>query len=146
MFLYDNGYHLGSHALGNKITMHEESVRMPMFVFGAGVTSRETTQALVSTLDLYLTLLELSGASKPLEPIMGSSLLPLLKDTGAPHYGTVFSECVGFASVSGVLAGWVNFNQLEVIVHEMPPQVNNDRNNAGTSGLCVTGGLRFQSK
>src|SRR5690606_25783806 len=32
IYLSDNGYFLGNHGLGNKITMHEESVRVPMFV------------------------------------------------------------------------------------------------------------------
>ena len=32
VYLSDNGYHLGNHGLGNKITMHEESVRVPMFI------------------------------------------------------------------------------------------------------------------
>ena len=51
VFLSDNGYHLGSHGLGNKITMHEESVRVPMFVAGASVSRRdERTAALVSSL------------------------------------------------------------------------------------------------
>ncbi|MCB1122037.1 MAG: sulfatase-like hydrolase/transferase [Verrucomicrobiae bacterium] len=37
IYLSDNGYHLGSHGLGNKITMHEESVRVPMFAVGPGI-------------------------------------------------------------------------------------------------------------
>ena len=95
IFLSDNGYHLGSHGLGNKITMHEESVRVPMFAFGAGIEPGKTTPALVSALDVYPTVLELAGAPEPPEPVMGKSLLPLFKDPGAAHRTTVFSECVG---------------------------------------------------
>lgn len=94
-FLSDNGYHLGSHGLGNKITMHEESVRVPMFAFGAGIAPGKTTRALVSAIDVYPTVLELAGAPKPPEPVMGKSLLPLFKNSRAPHHSTVFSECVG---------------------------------------------------
>jgi len=100
-FLSDNGYHLGSHGLGNKITMHEESVRVPMFAFGAGITPGKTTRALVSALDVYPTVLELAGAPKPPESSMGKSLLPLLKDSRAPHRFTVFSECVGVGGNPG---------------------------------------------
>ncbi len=100
-FLSDNGYHLGSHGLGNKITMHEESVRVPMFAFGVGIAPGRTTRALVSALDVYPTVLELSGATKPPKTIMGRSLLPLLKDSSAPHHGTVFSECVGVGGKLG---------------------------------------------
>jgi arylsulfatase A-like enzyme len=81
--------------------MHEESVRVPMFAFGAGIAPGKTTRALVSALDVYPTVLELAGAPKPPESIMGRSLLPLLKDSRAPHRGTVFSECVGVGGKPG---------------------------------------------
>jgi arylsulfatase A-like enzyme len=100
-FLSDNGYHLGSHGLGNKITMHEESVRVPCFAFGAGVSRGKESRALVSSLDIYPTLLELAGADAPPEPMMGKSLLPLLRETEAPHREVVFSECVGVKGKPG---------------------------------------------
>ena len=64
-YLSDNGYHLGSHGLGNKITMHEESVRVPMFAFGAGIKPGQKSRALVSALDVYRTLIELGGTVSP---------------------------------------------------------------------------------
>ena len=94
-YLSDNGYHLGSHGLGNKITMHEESVRVPMFAFGAGIEPGRRTRALVSSLDVYPTVLELTGAPAPPHPPMGRSLMPLIADPAAPHRDTVFAECVG---------------------------------------------------
>ena len=93
IYMSDNGYHLGSHGLGNKITMHEESVRVPMFAFGAGVTKGAKTKELISTLDWYPTLIELAGGSPP--ESMGKSLLPVLHDPKATHREVVFSECVG---------------------------------------------------
>ena len=89
-YLSDNGYHLGSHGLGNKITMHEESVRVPMFAFGAGIKPGQKTRALVSALDVYPTLIELAGAASPPQPLMGKSLLPLFKDP-LPRIATPFS-------------------------------------------------------
>lgn len=100
-YLSDNGYHLGSHGLGNKITMHEESVRVPMFAFGAGIKPGQKTSALVSALDVYPTLVELAGASAPPQSLMGKSLLPLLKDPSVPHRDTVFCECVGVGGTAG---------------------------------------------
>lgn len=100
-YLSDNGYHLGSHGLGNKITMHEESVRVPMFVFGAGIQSSQKSRALVSTLDVYPTVLELAGAAPPPQSLSGKSLLPLFTDASAPHRDTVFSECVGVGGKTG---------------------------------------------
>lgn len=100
-FMSDNGYHLGSHGLGNKITMHEESVRVPMFAFGAGIKPGQKTRALVTELDLYPTLLELTGATAPPEPLMGKSLLPLINDPATLHRDTVFCECVGVGGKAG---------------------------------------------
>jgi arylsulfatase A-like enzyme len=100
-YLSDNGYHLGSHGLGNKITMHEESVRVPMFAFGAGIKPGQKSRALVSALDVYPTLIELGGAVSPPQSLMGKSLLPLFKDVSAPHRDTVFCECVGVGGSSG---------------------------------------------
>ena len=100
-FMSDNGYHLGSHGLGNKITMHEESVRVPMFAFGAGIESGLRTRALITELDLYPTLLELTGATAPPQSLMGKSLLPVIKDPGTSHRETVFCECVGAGGKAG---------------------------------------------
>ena len=95
VFLSDNGYFLGNHGLGNKITMHEESVRVPMFIHGAGVAARGARSgALVSSLDVYPTLLELAGL-EPADAISGRSLVPLLSRPGAPFRTSVASESVG---------------------------------------------------
>lgn len=101
VFLSDNGYHLGSHGLGNKITMHEESVRVPMFMTGPGVPKGRKSQALVSSLDVYPTLLELAGADLMPAHLMGKSLVPLLRDPEDRIRATVFSECVGVGGGPG---------------------------------------------
>lgn len=94
IFLSDNGYHLGSHGLGNKITMHEESVRVPMFAMGPGIARGRRTKSLVSSLDVFPTLLELAGAKVPREA-MGKSLARVFKNPATTVRHTVFSECVG---------------------------------------------------
>ena len=94
-YVSDNGYHLGSHGLGNKITMHEESVRVPMFVTGPGLVKTARTNSLVSTVDLFPTLLELAGATNIPEHLMGKSLVPVLKNPTRSVHDVVFSECVG---------------------------------------------------
>ena len=100
-YLSDNGYHLGSHGLGNKITMHEESVRVPMFAFGAGIKPGLKSNSLVSTLDVYPTVIELAGATVPPQALMGKSLLPLIKNPASSIRETVFSECVGIGGKPG---------------------------------------------
>jgi arylsulfatase A-like enzyme len=100
-FLADNGYHLGNHGLGNKITMHEESVRVPMFVHWSGLCRHGVrTDALVSSLDVYPTVLELAGAGLPTDT-HGTSLVPLFRRPDREVREYVASECVGVGGKLG---------------------------------------------
>lgn len=95
IYLSDNGYFLGNHGLGNKITMHEESVRIPMFVHSPLLPVKHAkSDALVSSLDVYPTILDLAGVAVP-PHLMGKSLLPVLKDPSGTVRDYVVSECVG---------------------------------------------------
>lgn len=101
VFLSDNGYFLGNHGLGNKITMHEESVRVPMFFSGGKLPRRGVTcDQLVSSVDLLPTLLELAGVPRP-EGLWGQSLVPQLTDPKRLLREYVASECVGFQGKPG---------------------------------------------
>ena len=100
VFLSDNGYHLGSHGLGNKITMHEESVRVPMFVTGPGIARGKRSKSLVSSLDVYPTLLALAGVTIP-DGAMGKSLVPVFQNPETTIRRIVFSECVGVGGKPG---------------------------------------------
>ena len=95
VYLSDNGYHLGNHGLGNKITMHEESVRVPMFIHSPLLpVKRARSDALVSSLDVYPTLLDFAGVVVPPQ-LMGKSLRPILASPSAAVRDYVVSECVG---------------------------------------------------
>jgi arylsulfatase A-like enzyme len=100
-FLSDNGYHLGSHGLGNKITMHEESVRVPMFAVGLGVPKGKRSTALVSSLDLYPTVLKIAGIESVPKHAMGLALQPILQNSRAGIREAVFSEGVGVDGLPG---------------------------------------------
>lgn len=113
VFLSDNGYHLGNHGLGNKITMHEESVRVPMFLVDprrpsdsqASSDSRvpnppARSDALVSSLDVMPTVLEMAGVDPP-GYLMGKSLTPILRDPTATVRDFVASECIGVGGKPG---------------------------------------------
>lgn len=95
IYLSDNGYFLGNHGLGNKITMHEESVRVPMFIHSPLLPVRQArSDALVSSLDVYPTILDLAGVPAPSQ-LMGKSLRPVLNNPAAIVHDHVVSECVG---------------------------------------------------
>ncbi len=78
-FTSDNGYHLGQHRLGpGKYTAYEPDVHVPLLVRGPGVPAGVEVTALTSSVDLVPTLVELAGATLPVEPD-GRSLVPFLQ-------------------------------------------------------------------
>ncbi len=84
VFVSDHGYHLGQHGLWQKGDLFEGSVRVPLIVATperqhAGVA----TEALTELVDLYPTLVELSGLPLP-EHLAGQSMTPILEDPTHP--------------------------------------------------------------
>ena len=95
IYLSDNGYFLGNHGLGHKVTMHEESVRVPMFVHSPLLPVQHSkSDALASALDVYPTILDLAGIPAP-SHLMGKSLVPVLKDPKAKVRDEVVTEGEG---------------------------------------------------
>jgi uncharacterized sulfatase len=85
IFVSDNGFHLGEHGLWSKMTLLEESLRVPLIIrapkIAPGVCDR-----VVELLDIYPTTLDLAGLP-PAPHVEGSSLAPLLRqpDHDWPH-------------------------------------------------------------
>jgi arylsulfatase A-like enzyme len=101
IFLSDNGYFLGNHGLGNKLTMHEESVRVPMFVYWKKLKiDIHETDALISSTDVLPTILDLAGLPLP-DYLQGKSFLPILKNQSAKINDYVSSESVGVGGKVG---------------------------------------------
>jgi uncharacterized sulfatase len=91
VLLGDNGFHLGEHGLWRKDTLFEESTQVPLIIVAPrmeqkGVASREV----VELLDVYPTLADLAGLSRP-AGVQGSSLLPLIANPQARGPGPAFS-------------------------------------------------------
>ena len=81
----DHGWHLGDHGKWCKHTNYEQATRIPILISGPGIKPGQRTTALIETVDLYPTLLELTGQSMPETGIAGmgldgKSLVPILKD------------------------------------------------------------------
>ena len=94
IFLSDNGYFLGNHGLGNKLTMHEESVRVPFFINWDKLKKNYRTDALISSIDIFPTILEMAGITIP-DDNQGVSLVPFLSYMTDSTRNYVVSESVG---------------------------------------------------
>jgi uncharacterized sulfatase len=84
VFFGDNGHHFGDHGgLWRKNTLFEESLRVPMIIASPGQAQPGvSTNALADLIDIYPTLVDLTGIAKP-GTLDGVSLVPTLADPRA---------------------------------------------------------------
>mgnify|MGYP003624195256 CR=1 FL=1 len=76
----DHGFHLGEKDSWGKMTLWDETTRVPFIIVAPGVTTPGSrSDEVVSTLSIYATLAELAGLDRP-EQIDGNSLVPLLEN------------------------------------------------------------------
>ena len=91
IFTSDNGgeHRRTSPLRGGKGELYEGGLRVPFVAWGAGVRAGRRSVTPVSSLDVYPTLLELTGLEMRAE-LDGASLVPLLSDTGTLHRDGLF--------------------------------------------------------
>lgn len=84
VFFGDNGHHLGDHGgLWRKNTLFEESLRVPMIIANPGLPQPgASTSSLADLIDIYPTLVDLTGIARP-GTLDGLSLVPTLQDPKA---------------------------------------------------------------
>jgi len=83
----DHGFHLGEKERFAKRSLWGDGTRTPMIIVGPGIPQGKKCAKPTQLLDIYPTLLELTGL-KADPKLEGNSLVPLLKDPEAnwPHY------------------------------------------------------------
>ena len=80
----DHGWHLGEKLITGKNTLWERSTRVPLIFAGPGIASGAKNNRPAELLDIYPTLIDLTGVP-PNESLEGLSLVPQLKDSNAPR-------------------------------------------------------------
>jgi iduronate 2-sulfatase len=92
VFTSDHGYHMGEHGLWQKMSIFEESARVPLLIVAPGISKKGTVaKTPVGLIDLYPTLTELCDVKAP-ENLQGQSLVPMLKDTSTEGRGWAISQ------------------------------------------------------
>jgi choline-sulfatase len=91
IFTSDHGYHLGEHGLWQKMSLFEESSRVPLVVVAPGVAGGTKVATPVSHVDLVPTLAELCGLPVPAYA-QGQSLVPMLKDAAFEGRGWALTQ------------------------------------------------------
>lgn len=92
VFTSDHGYHLGEHGLWQKMSLFEESARVPLIIAAPGVSQEGVaSQSVVGHIDVMPTLTELCNVPAP-ENLQGQSLVQMLNDPGHKGRGWALTQ------------------------------------------------------
>lgn len=93
IFTSDHGFHLGEHGMWSKISIFEQSTRVPLIIRIPGVTKGEMTDAIVELVDLYPTICDFLNIPLPHEKLEGISMLPVIQNPTREWKQAAFTSC-----------------------------------------------------
>ena len=92
VFTSDHGYHLGEKGHWQKQSLYDRATRVPLIISGPGILSNKRIKnSPVELVDLYKTLMDLTGISTP-EFVQGHSLKNILTSNSKPIRKSALSE------------------------------------------------------
>jgi iduronate 2-sulfatase len=92
VFTSDHGYHVGEHGLWQKMSLFEESARVPLLIVAPGTAQPGiVVKTPVSLVDVYPTLTELCNVPAP-DNLQGQTLAPMLKDPSTVGRGWAITQ------------------------------------------------------
>ena len=144
----DHGYHLGEKELWGKTTNFELDTRVALTIRAPGQRAPGSTDALVELVDLYPTLIELTGLPAPKHRLQGTSFAPLLSNPDRPWKQAAFSQYTrsghrGYSLTDGRFryTEWININSGSMVERELYDHQSDAaemRNLAATPELAAT--------
>jgi arylsulfatase A-like enzyme len=97
IFTSDHGYNLGEHHCWQKLSLFEESARVPLLISapGFGRSAGKAARGVVELVDLYPTVADLVGLREKAPAVLqGTSLRPLLEDPGGRGWAKPYAYTV----------------------------------------------------
>ncbi len=120
IFTADHGFHLGEHGMWSKISLFEQSTRVPLIIRIPGVTNGDRTDAIVELVDLYPTLCDMLDIPLPHERLEGISMLPVIEKPEREWKKTAFTVCrqgdylgQSVRTATHRYTEWIYFNEKE---------------------------------
>src|SRR5207237_10014876 len=130
IFTSDHGYNLGEHHCWQKLSLFEDSMRVPLIISAPGFTASagRKTQGIVELVDLYPTIADLLGFKGDAPAILqGKSLRPLLEQPQRAELGKEYAFAVSHMQGESVRTARWRYNVWgkageELYDHETDPQ------------------------
>ena len=88
VFLSDHGYHLGEHDFWQKLSLHEESARIPLIAAGPNIEPGKRWEGLVESVDIFPSMCVFAGLPIP-EHCVGLDLVSAREDPRETAYTLV---------------------------------------------------------
>ena len=130
----DHGWHLGDQLVWGKHTLFERALNSPLIIMAPGMAKGEVVDDVVSTIDLYPTIVELCGLKMPVKTD-GKSMKPLLVNSNSKkweeHSYSYFNKGVSMRTVRYRITKYFREPQPVVELYDHQTDPNETINIAG---------------